>query len=80
MEIDLSAARTTVRELAAALAELDGETVDETPTRAGQRQRVEINRTLQRLAHLADKASVQITDVYWAFKDHDRPGTDRSTG
>lgn len=73
MEIDLTEARAAVSELAAALEELDGTVVDEAPTRAGQRQRTEVSRTLQRLAHLGNKTSVQVMDVYYAFKDRDDP-------
>ena len=79
MEIDLSAARATVQELADALAELDGEAIDETPTRAGQRQRTRVSRALQRLAHLGDKASVQIMDTFWDFREHDVSRRDRDS-
>ncbi|GAA3838476.1 hypothetical protein GCM10022403_083710 [Streptomyces coacervatus] len=74
MEIDLSKARATVRELSAALEALDGTAVDETPTRAGRAQRTEVSRTLQRLAHLGDRASVEIMDAYYVFKERDEPG------
>lgn len=80
MEIDLSAARATVQELADALAELDGEVIDETSTRAGQRQRVRVSRALQHLAHLGDKASVQIMDTFWDFREHDLSRRDRDPG
>ncbi|MGW7515340.1 hypothetical protein ACWGJ2_07060 [Streptomyces sp. NPDC054796] len=71
MKIDLSTARETVKRLADALEELDGTAVDEAPTRAGQRQRTEVSRTLQYLAHLGDRSSVEIMDAYYAFKRRD---------
>lgn len=79
MEIDLSAARATVQELADALAELHGEAIDEAPTRAAQRQRTRVSRELQRAAHLANKASVQIMDTFVDFRDHDLSRRDRDT-
>ncbi|GAB2966255.1 hypothetical protein GCM10023080_030260 [Streptomyces pseudoechinosporeus] len=71
----MSAVRETVRELAERLDELDGTVVDEAPTRAGSRQRTEVSRSLQYLAHLGDKSSVEIMDVFYAFRrwDRDRP-------
>jgi hypothetical protein len=77
VEIDLGKARATVQELADALAALDGEEVDEALTRAGQRQRVRVNQTLQRLDHLARKTSVEVMDVFWALKPHDTRRGDR---
>ncbi|SEB60044.1 hypothetical protein [Streptomyces melanosporofaciens] len=74
MEIDLSAARETVRQLAERLEALDGRTVDPAPTREGSRQRTEVSRTLQHLAHLGDKASVEIMEVFYDFRGWDRPG------
>jgi len=71
VQLDLSKARATVQELAEVLAALDGEEVDDAPTRAGQRQRVRVSRTLQHLDHLARKASVEVMDVFWEFKPHD---------
>ncbi|MFF4257927.1 hypothetical protein ACFY1L_42760 [Streptomyces sp. NPDC001663] len=73
MEIDLSKARATVRELSEALEALDGTVVDEAPTRAGRSQRTKVSRTLQRLAHLGDRASVEVMDAYYVFKDRDEP-------
>lgn len=73
MEIDLTKARTTVKELSEALAELDGTVVDEAPTRAGRGQRTDVSRTLQRLAHLGNRAAVEVMDAYYVFKDHDEP-------
>jgi hypothetical protein len=69
MTIDLQAAIGTVEELLAGLRDLDGVEPDETPTRKGQRQRVEISRTLYYLAHLADRARVQVMDTYYEFRD-----------
>jgi len=68
MEIDLHAAIQTTEELLARLRELHGVQVDDAPTRAARRQRVELTRTLLYLAHLADRASVQVTDTYFSFK------------
>lgn len=75
MQIDLSAVRQTVRELAERLEELDGTVVDEAPTRAGSRQRTEVSRSLQYLAHLGDRTSVEVMDAFYAFRrwDGDRP-------
>ncbi|MEU6379257.1 hypothetical protein [Streptomyces sp. NPDC046909] len=75
MQIDLSAVRQTVRELAERLEELDGTVVDEAPTRTGSRQRTEVSRSLQYLAHLGDRSSVEVMDVFYAFRrwDGDRP-------
>lgn len=75
MQIDLSTVRQTVQELAERLEELDGTVVDEAPTRAGSRQRTEVSRTLQYLAHLSDRSSVEVMDVFYAFRrwDGDRP-------
>ncbi|MFC8429288.1 hypothetical protein [Streptomyces sp. NPDC057253] len=75
MQIDLSAVRETVRELAERLEELDGTEVDEAPTRAGARQRTEVSRNLQYLAHLGSKSSVDVMDAFYAFRqwDGDRP-------
>ncbi|AGP58349.1 MULTISPECIES: hypothetical protein [Streptomyces] len=73
MEIDLSVARETVRQLAERLEALDGRAVDQAPTREGSRQRTEISRTLQHLAHLGDKASVEIMEVFYDFRGWDRP-------
>ena len=71
MRIDLSAARQTVAELAEELEKLDGREVDETPTRAGVRNRSELTRTLLRASHLGDRAAVQTMDVYHDFKMRD---------
>ncbi|MFF4503016.1 hypothetical protein [Streptomyces sp. NPDC001401] len=75
MQIDLSAVRQTVQDLAERLEELDGTVVDEAPTRAGSRQRTEVSRSLQYLAHLCDKSSVEVMEVFYAFRrwDGDRP-------
>ncbi len=58
-------------ELLTALRDLDGTEPDETPTRKGRQQCVQINRTLQYLAHLGDKARLQILDQYYAAREHD---------
>ncbi|MEU6355688.1 hypothetical protein ABZ896_41290 [Streptomyces sp. NPDC047072] len=75
MQIDLSTARQTVRELAERLEQLDGTVVDDAPTRAGSRQRTEVSRTLQYLAHLGSRSSVEVMDAFYAFRhwDGDRP-------
>ncbi|MFJ3779804.1 hypothetical protein ACIPX0_49900 [Streptomyces sp. NPDC090075] len=75
MQIDLSSVRKTVRELAERLEELDGTLVDEAPTRAGSRQRTEVSRSLQYLAHLGSRSSVEIMDAFYAFRhwDGERP-------
>lgn len=74
MQIDLSEVRETVRQLAERLEGLDGTEADETPTRAGNRQRTEISRNLQYLAHLGDKTSVQVMDTFYACKKWDAEG------
>jgi hypothetical protein len=68
MEIDLHAAIETTEELLARLRELDGVEADDAPTRAARRQRVELTRTLLYLAHLGDRARVQVMDTYFSFK------------
>jgi hypothetical protein len=73
VKIDLSAAIATAEKLLTMLRDLDGVEPDETPTRKGQRQRVEINRTLIHLAHLGDKVRVQVMDEYLAVRDHADP-------
>jgi hypothetical protein len=73
VDIDLSAARATVRELAELLEELDGTTVDEAPTREGARQRTEASHLLQRCAHLGNRVSVEVVEVFQAFRGWDRP-------
>jgi hypothetical protein len=73
VKIDLSAARETVKELAEEMAKLDGMLVDEAPTREARRQRTHVNRTLLRLSHLGDRASVEIMDAYYDFKSRDEP-------
>ncbi|PWG13343.1 hypothetical protein DF268_11785 [Streptomyces sp. V2] len=47
---------------------------DETPTGVGNRQRTEISRNLQYLAHLGTKTSVQVMDTFYAFKKWDAEG------
>ncbi|MFG1667619.1 hypothetical protein [Streptomyces sp. Y7] len=73
MNIDLAKARATVQELAAALEELDGTEVIEKPTREARRQNSNTSRTLLRLSHLANRASVEIMDEYHDFKQRDDP-------
>jgi hypothetical protein len=79
VRIDLSAARQTVAELAEELEKLDGLEVDESPTRAGRRDRSALTRSLLRTSHLGDRAAVQIMDVYHDFKlrDDEREGDAR---
>ncbi|MEV8022346.1 hypothetical protein AB0O76_39810 [Streptomyces sp. NPDC086554] len=75
MSIDLRKAAETARELLAALEELGGATPDETPTRAGRRERADVTRKLLYLSHLGNRASVEIMDTYHAFKlREDRAG------
>ncbi|WP_282795229.1 hypothetical protein [Streptomyces sp. CC224B] len=74
MEIDLRKARQTVRELAERLEELDGVEPDAAPTRAGQRERSEVSRSLQYMAHLGNRVSVEIMDVFCAYREWDKPG------
>ncbi|TDD23805.1 hypothetical protein E1287_38625 [Actinomadura sp. KC06] len=71
MKIDLHDAVATVEELLAGLRELDGTEIDEAPTRAAQRQRTNLTRSLLYLSHLGDRASVQVMDSYHAFKTRD---------
>ncbi|MEU5437163.1 hypothetical protein AB0G73_27815 [Streptomyces sp. NPDC020719] len=73
MSIDLRKAAETARELLEAIEELDGVEPDETPTRAGRRHRAEITRKLLYLSHLGDRASVEIMDAYYAFKEREDP-------
>ncbi|MDT0318540.1 MULTISPECIES: hypothetical protein [unclassified Streptomyces] len=78
MDIDLSKAIATVEELLTELKAVDGTAVDEAPTRAGQRQRTHLSRTLQELAHLGNRSSVEIMDVYYQFKRRDASREERS--
>lgn len=73
MNIDLTQARATVKELAEALEKLDGTEVIERPTREARRQNSHTTRTLLRLSHLGDRVSVEIMDVYHDFKERDDP-------
>ncbi|WP_405657739.1 hypothetical protein [Streptomyces sp. NBC_00079] len=75
VEIDLSRALATARELVEELEKLDGTEVDEAPTRAARRQHVHLTRTLLRLSHLGNRASVEIMDAYHDFKLRDEPPT-----
>ncbi|MFF9897751.1 hypothetical protein [Streptomyces longispororuber] len=80
MEIDLSKARETVRELAERLEALDGLEPDTAPTRAGQRERSEVSRSLQYMAHLGNRAAVEVMDVFCAYREWDQPARrDEST-
>ncbi|WP_275560568.1 hypothetical protein [Streptomyces sp. 5-6(2022)] len=73
MNIDLSKAIGTAEELLAELKKLDGTELDEAPTRAAKRQHTKLNRTLLRLSHLGNRASVEIMDTYHDFKRRDDP-------
>jgi hypothetical protein len=73
VEIDLSSARAVVRELTELLETLDCTTVDEAPTREGARQRTETSHVLQRCAHLGNRVSVEVTEVFQVFRGWDRP-------
>lgn len=68
MEIDLHSAIETTEELLARLRELHGVEADDAPTRAARRQRVELTRTMLYLAHLGDRARVEVMDTYFSFK------------
>ncbi|MCI3928807.1 hypothetical protein [Streptomyces sp. AN091965] len=74
MDIDLSKARETVRELLERLEALDGAEPDAAPTRFGQRERSEMSRSLQYMAHLGNRAAVEIMDVFCAYREWDQPG------
>ena len=80
MTIDLHATIETVEELLAELRRLDGTEPDDAPTRQAHRHRVEISRKLQYLAHLADRARVQVMDEYFAFKEVADPVKIAGTG
>jgi hypothetical protein len=71
MRIELDQAIETVEELLASLRELNGQEPDQTKSREGRRQRVEVNRALMRMAHLADRARVQVLDSYYVYKDQE---------
>ncbi|MET7486615.1 hypothetical protein [Streptomyces sp. NPDC005538] len=73
MKIDLTQARATVQELAAALEALDGMDVLETPSRMSRRQNSHTSRSLLYMAHLGDRVSVEIMGVYHDFKLRDDP-------
>ncbi|MFF1679467.1 hypothetical protein ACFVYG_25970 [Streptomyces sp. NPDC058256] len=73
MQIDLSAARKTVRELAELLEEIDGTVVDDAPSREGARQRTDLSHKLQRCTHLGNRASVEVTEVFQTFRGWDSP-------
>ncbi|WP_030669870.1 hypothetical protein [Streptomyces sp. NRRL B-1347] len=73
MELDLSKARETVRELQERLEALDGAEPDAAPTRAGQRERSEVSRSLQYMAHLGNRAAVEIMDVFCTYREWDKP-------
>ncbi|MEV4033732.1 hypothetical protein [Streptomyces umbrinus] len=73
MKIDLAQARATVKELAEELEALDGTEVIPRPSRAARRQNSHTSRTLLRLAHLGDRASVEVMGVYHDFKLRDSP-------
>lgn len=76
MRIDLRDAAKTAEELLAGLRSLDGLEPDEAPTRAARRQRVELTRRLLFLAHLGNRASVQVMEAYHAYKLHDEPASE----
>lgn len=80
MRIDLQAAVDTAEELLAGLRELNGFEPDETPTRAGRRDRAHVTRSLLYLSHLGDRASVQVMDTYHVFKIRDEPPADSPAG
>lgn len=73
MKIDLTQARATVKRLAEELEALDGTEVLERPSREARRQNSHTSRTLLRLAHLGDRVSVEIMEVYHDFKLRDNP-------
>jgi hypothetical protein len=71
VRIDLDTAIQTVEQLLADLRTLNGTEPDAAKSREGRRQRVHANRELMRLAHVADRARVQVLDAYYDFKDQD---------
>ncbi|MDT0307229.1 hypothetical protein RM780_09665 [Streptomyces sp. DSM 44917] len=71
MRIDLDRAVQTAEELLAELRELNGAEPDDAPTRVARRQRGEITRQLLYLAHLGDRARVEIMDAYHDYKNQD---------
>jgi hypothetical protein len=73
MGIDVQGAIETAEELLAGLRELDGTEPDDAPTRAARRQRVELNRAFLYLAHLGERARVQVMDAYYVYKAHHDP-------
>jgi hypothetical protein len=80
MTIDLQAAIETAEELLTELRRLDGAEADDAPTRKAQRERVETSRTLLYMAHLADRARVQVMDAYFAYKEQADPVRIAGTG
>ena len=71
VRIDLDKAVDTVRELLDELEELNGTEPEEGPARKERQQRAEITRKALWLAHLSDRARVQIMDAYHDYKQQD---------
>jgi hypothetical protein len=74
MRIDLQAAIRTSEELLTELRQLDGAELEDTPGRAARHRRGQHTRKLLYLAHVCDRARLQVMDSYFAFKDADQPG------
>jgi len=74
MTIDLQAAIRTSEELLTELRRLDGVELVEAQGRAARHQRGQHTRKLLYLAHVCDRARVQVMDAYFAFKEADQPG------
>ncbi|MEO3852576.1 hypothetical protein ABGB09_33995 [Streptomyces sp. B8F3] len=71
MKIDLDKVLETVDELRAELERLNDAEPDDGPARKARQQRAEVTRTLLYLAHLSDRARVEIMDVYHGYKKQD---------
>ncbi|WP_059007855.1 hypothetical protein [Streptomyces specialis] len=74
MKIDLDQAVQTAEELLSALKELNGAEPDDARNWMARQQRAEITRQLLYLAHLGDRARVEIMDAYHGYKKDHSPG------
>ncbi|WP_181786144.1 hypothetical protein [Streptomyces phytophilus] len=80
MKIDLDKVLETVSELRDGLEELNEAEPAEGPRRKAKQERAEITRTLLYLAHLGDRARVEIMDVYHGYRQQDmRSGGERAS-
>lgn len=80
MRVDLHKAVETVQELLRELEDLDGAEPGEGPARKARQQRAEITRRLLYLAHLGDRARVEVMDAYHAYKQQDMRSGGEPTG